>query len=54
MDIVYYADFNFCFDEDKKLKCEHLNAKQHFPVVLFTVLCKLVLMFESVDESAQL
>ena len=35
------------------LKCNHWNLKapeQHFPVVLFTKLSKVVLTFESVDE----
>ena len=35
------------------LKCNHSNLKapeQHFPLVLFTKLRKVVLTFESVDE----
>ena len=37
---------------DKILKCNHSMkaAQQYFPVVLFIVLCKVVLTFESVDK----
>ena len=37
---------------DKILKCSHSMkaTQQYFPVVLFNVLCKVVLTFESVDK----
>ena len=38
---------------DEILKCDHSNqtTEQYFPVVLFILLYKVVLTFESVDET---
>ena len=37
---------------DEILKCDHLNGsmEQYFPMVLFIIMCKVVLTFESVHE----
>ena len=42
-----------CWTVDEILKCDHSNqlaTKRYFPVVLFIMLYKVVLTFESLDE----
>ena len=50
--MVYKAVQSFRFVDDKMLNCDHLmkTTEQYFPVVLFFMLYKVVLTFESVDE----
>ena len=46
---------SFNFEDYKILKCDHLTkaTEQYFPVVLFIMLFKVVLTFESVDRKSQ-
>ena len=50
--IVLNKDEILKLSVDEVFKCDHSNEsfEQHFPVVLFIMLYKVVLTFESVDE----